>query len=361
MAPTLDIARQRLHNQRLLGPRFARPEDAVRWLGAVQSQDYAGAKWALAQRTEGATDAALDDLFAAGAILRTHVLRPTWHFVLPEDIRWLLALTAPRVHTANAHYYRRLELDDALLRRGDALLAAALQGGKHLTRPELAAALRAGGIEAGGPRLGYLLMHAELEALICSGPRRGKQFTYALLAERAPDARTLDRDEALAELTGRFFASHGPATPHDFAWWSGLTVTEARTGIELAKPRLAQETLDGKTYWFAPPATTAPAESPVVHLLPNYDEHIVAYKDHGPSLDPAIRPRLVPDTPALLAHLVAVDGLVVGGWRRTIQRNEAVIETDLLRPLSNTEQAALGAAADGYGRFLGLPARLSLS
>jgi hypothetical protein len=353
--PTLDIAQQRLHNQRLVGPRCQRPEDAVRWLGAVQSQDYAGAKWALAQRTKGATDAALDDLFAAGAILRTHVLRPTWHFVLPDDIRWLLALTAPRVQAATASYYRRLELDEPLLRRCHALLAAALQGGKHLTRRELGEALRAGGVALDAPRLGFVTMHAELEALICSGPRRGKQFTYALLAERAPEARTLDRDEALAELTGRYFASHGPATAHDFSWWSGLTVAEARTGIELATPRLAQETLDGTTYWFAPPLTTARAEPPVVHLLPNYDEHIVAYKDHGPSLDPAIRHRLVPDDPALMVHLVVIDGLVAGGWRRTVKKHEATITTSLLRPLGSAEQAALQVAVEEYGRFLGLP------
>lgn len=331
----------------------------MRWLGAVQAQDYAGAKWAIGQRTQVATDAALDRVFADGAILRTHVLRPTWHFVLPADIRWMLALTAPRVHAANASYYRKLELDDVVLKRSTALLTEALRGGTQLTRAEIGQVLRDGGIEASGMRLGYVLMHAELEAVICSGARRGKQFTYALLDDRAPEARTLERDEALAELTRRYFPSHGPATVHDYAWWSGLTVGEARAGIELVRSELAPETVDGKTYWSAPLATTARAASPLVHLLPNYDELLVAYKDHAPSFDPSVFRRLDPMDNALMAHIVVVDGLVVGGWRRTLRRKEAVVETNLLRALDDTERAALAGAAAAYGRFLGLPVTLS--
>jgi Winged helix DNA-binding domain len=202
-----DIAYQRLHNQRISSTTFATPAEVVGWLGAVQSQDYAGAKWAVAQRTHSLTDAALDQAFAEGSILRTHVLRPTWHFVTPADIRWMLALSAPRVHQLNSSMYRKCELDDATFARSNAALANALQGRKQLTRSELATALAHVGIHADGFRLSYLMMYAELEGLICSGGRRGKQFTYALLEERVPQAQHLDNDQALAELVTRYFCS----------------------------------------------------------------------------------------------------------------------------------------------------------
>ena len=353
--PTLDIAHQRLHNQRLVGAPFERPNDVVRWLGAVQAQDYAGAKWAVAQRTPGASNAGLDRVFEDGGVLRTHVMRPTWHFVLPADIRWLLALTGPRVQAVNAHYDRKLELDDAVFGRSNDLLAAALVGGRQLTRAELGEVLAAGGISASGQRLGYLMMRAELDGVVCSGGRRGKQFTYALLDKRAPAGRELGREEALAELTRRYVVSHGPATVHDFAWWSGLTVADAKVGIALVGGELLSETVEGTTYWFSPPAILADEPSPVVHLLPNYDEHLVAYKDHRASFDGAVWSRLTPEEPALMGHIVVVDGLVVGGWRRTERRGEVTVTTTLLVGLSEDERAALRDAAARYGRFVGLP------
>lgn len=358
----MDIATSRLHNQRLVGAKLDGAADVVRWLGAVQAQDYHGAKWALAQRMRGTDNAALDRAFDEGAILRTHVMRPTWHFVAPQDLRWLLALTAPRVHTVNASSYRKLELDDATIRRGHALLAEALQGGHYLTRQELAGVLETGGIQARSQRLAYLVMHAELDGLICSGPLRGKQFTYALLDERVPPARALPHDEALAELTRRYFASHGPATAHDFAWWSGLTVAGAREGLNLIGADIERATVGGKTYWTAAPTTPAEVEDPTVHLLPNYDEHVVAYRDHGPSCDPAALSTLrTRNNGALDAHFIAVNGVVVGGWRRSVKRARVVITMNLPVIFSEPERTALKRAAADYGRFLGTPVVLESS
>lgn len=354
----LDIAHQRLQNQRLIGTPCERPEDVVRWLCAVQAQDYAGAKWAVALRTRGATNAAVDRAFDAGTMLRTHVLRPTWHFVMPADIRWLLELTAPRVNAANAHYYRKLELDDAVFAHSNALLAGALHGGKELMRTELARVLHDGGIAASGLRLAYLIMRAELDAVLCSGALRGKQFTYALLDERVPTTAKLARDEALAALTRRYFASHGPATLRDYAWWSGLTAAEARAGVEMAAPHLLHESVGGKTYWRTPPATTAAVEHPTVHLLPNYDEHLIAYRDHSASFDAALLQDLDPQNDALLGHIIVLNGQVIGGWRRTVKKQEIVIETKLLVALGTAEFAALRVAADDYGRFMDLPVTL---
>jgi len=356
----LNIATHRLHNQRLVGARFDAPGDAVRWLGAVQAQDYPGAKWALALRTRAVDNAALDRAFDAGAFLRTHVMRPTWHFVAPEDLRWLLALTGPRVHAVNAYVYRSTELDAPLLRRARARLTRALRGGRSLTRQELATALEEGGIEARGLRLAYIVMHAELDALICSGPMRGKQHTYMLLEERVPPAPALARDEALATLAQRYFTSHGPATAHDFAWWSGLTVADARESVALLGAALECVVFDEKRYWMAAPSSPVERVKSTVHLLPNYDEHVVAYRDHGPTLDAAatrvLRRRM--DSP-LGAHLVARDGLVVGGWRRTLETTPAVVSANLLVALRKPEQAALRRAADDYGRFLGVPVTLT--
>jgi winged helix DNA-binding protein len=359
-SPSIDVARERLRNQRLVGAPFAKPEDAVRWLGAVQAQDYAGAKWALGQRTKACRDADVEQACRDGRILRTHVLRPTWHFVLPDDIRWLLALTAPRVRAAMAYYDRKLALDDGVFRRSQAAIGGALSGGKALTREELGRVLAGAGIEASGQRLGHIMMRAELDALIVSGPRRGKQFTYALLDERAPPGRRLAGDEALAELAGRYFASHGPAQPQDFAWWSGLTVGDAKRGIDAASPRLASAMVDGRTFWFAPGgARRRPrAANAAVHLLPNYDEVIVAYRDHRSSLAPGM-PQTFKDRPEVVAnHLIAVDGRIVGGWRRIEEKGAIVAETMLPVRLGAAQGKALRAAASRLQTFLGLPVQL---
>ena len=205
-----DILRQRLHHQRLSSPDFTRPDDVVTWLGAVQAQDYAGAKWAVGQRMRVATDAALDMACADGTILRTHVMRPTWHFVAPADIRWMLTLTAPRVNARMAPYYRKAELDEAAFRRSHKALARALRGGRHLAREPLRRAVQRAGMATDGLRFIFMLIRAELDGVICSGGRSGKHITYALLDERVPPTKDLTRDEALAEITRRLVAELQP-------------------------------------------------------------------------------------------------------------------------------------------------------
>jgi len=353
-----DIARARLSNQRLIGAGFARPEEVVRWLGAVQAQDYAGAKWAVGQRVQGCADDDVEQAFRDGRILRTHVMRPTWHFVMPADIRWMLALTAPRVRAAMAYYDRKLELTDRLCGRSYSVMAKALAGGNHLTREELAVVLERAGIQAAGQRLGNLMLRAELDAVICSGPRRGKQFTYALLDERAPAARPLARDEALAELTSRYFSSHGPALPQDFAWWSGLTVADARRGIELAGRRLAPATVAGRTYWHAPAAPPPRRRGKPVHLLPNYDEYLIAYKERSAVSERDPFRDFGRGDNLFANHFVLVDGRLVGGWRRLFEKKTAIVELRLPVALGAVERKALKAAADRFGAFLDLPARV---
>lgn len=350
------IAARRLENQLITRPRRGGPADVVQWLGAVQAQEYAFAKWALGLRMRAAaTDAAIERAFDDGKILRTHVLRPTWHFVTPADIRWMLELTAPHIHRAMASYNRRLELDTATLHRAIQVFERALRDGRDLTRAELAAELERAGLIARGQRLAHLVAHAELEGVVCSGPRRGKQFTYALLAERAPTARSLPHDEALAELTLRFFRSHGPATIRDCNWWSGLTTAHIKRGLEMNRARAVEN--DGRTYWTIARAGRGNSAGAAVHLLPIYDEYLVAYRDreavpHGPmTITTESRAKV------MFLHALVINGEIAGTWKPRLDANGVSVEVTSLRRLTASDRPGIAAATARYSKFLGVPVR----
>ncbi len=353
------IALRRLVNQHLAAPTITTPAELVRALGAVQAQDYSGAKWGIGLRTRGVTDADVERAMTDGSIVRTHVLRPTWHFVAPADIRWMLALTAPRVKAATASYDRKLGLDDSIFRRTNAALTRALRDGTRLTRTELAHALRRARVDATGTqRLAHLVMRAELDGVVCSGGRRGKQFTYALLEERVPPAAPLDRDEALLELTKRYFATRSPATARDFAWWSGLTVGDATRGIQMAGPSLEREVVGDRAYWVDPSLRARSTTPPTAHLLPNYDEYFIGFRDRGAIGRRLQSVDLVTGGDALTAYVVAVDGQLVGGWKRALKKKAVVVELRLLTRLTAAEERAVASAAEAYGRFAELPVEL---
>jgi hypothetical protein len=346
-----EIARRRMHSQHLWGTPFETLEDAVRWLGALQSQEYAVAKWSVAQRTTGVSDAAMDRAVADGTVVRTHVLRPTWHFVLPEDLRWMLDLTAPRVHALNAHYYRKLGLDHELFVRSSTVLAEALRGGGRYTRKALAAVLAEGGISADGVQLGYLLMRAELDAVICSGGLNGKQHTYALFDERVPEARPVDRDEALAELTRRYFTARGPATVRDYLWWSSLTAADGRRGIDMVREQLEQQVVDGRSYWFAESSPMVNNRPGRIDLVQGYDECVVSYSESKDVLLGRLVSReMLRDRPVFI-HAVLLDGRLIGHWRPVPKGKRVVIETSLYRPLDHAGRRALDAAIARYVGF----------
>ncbi len=326
------------------------PEAVVARLGAVQAQDFTGAKWSVGRRLRGVVESDLDRAFTDGTILRTHVLRPTWHLVAPADIRWMLDLTAPRVHGINGTYYRKLELDAAIRGRAAELFARALEGGRACTRDELRAVLEEDGISTAEDfRLVYLLMSAELDGVLCSGPRVGNQFTYMRLDERAPAARVLPREEALAELADRYFTSRGPATDADFARWSGLTITDARQGRGSIAERLTSGAYDGQTYWWAETAGHPLPPAPAL-LLSVYDEYVAGYKDRGAIVDPLDNERLVRMGNAL-THIIVLDTRIAGTWRRVIDKHSVVIEQNLFRDLTGVEVEALAHAAQMVSAF----------
>lgn len=359
MAKTGRIANQRLVNQHLVKPTLEKASEVVALLGAVQAQDYGAAKWGLAQRTVGASDAEVDEEIASGAIVRTHILRPTWHFVAPADIRWMLALTGPRVHAANAYYYRTLELDAPIFRKSRTVLIKALRDGQQQTRAELGSALETAGISMKDPRrLSATMMSAELDALICSGARRGKEFTYALLEERVPRAKTLDRDEALYELAKRYFSTRGPATADDFAWWSGLTKADSKRAAESAGSELDHAIIDGRSHWSSAAPRVAKWRTPIAHLLPNYDEFFIGFRDRSAFAERLRAAGIEARTDALSGHILAINGQIVGGWGRTFRGRSAVIQLKQLQTLTAVENRAVGAAAKRFSEFLGVPAQI---
>jgi len=363
----MNIISTRMAVQGVVGASFHDPAVLVGWMGCVQAQDFAMAKWGVglrlgagSSRGGGVTDAAVDAAFNSGAILRTHVLRPTWHFVLPADIGWMLRLSAPRIRGFCVPYHRQLGIDAAVLRKSRKVMLAALQDGGFLTRVEIASLLKRAKLDTGDIRMNFLMMDAELEGLVCSGPRRGKQFTYALLASRVAASLggsaslDLSGDAALGELARRYFLSRGPATVNDFAWWGGMTLGQAKRGLEVVKGELTAAVFDGVEYWFgtdvnaARPGSGVAASLPAALLLPAYDELTVGYTDRSAILPPAFEKASFSG----LKPAVVVNGRIVGIWRRVVVKGKVVVELTLFEKVSKTAMAAIEKEARRYGRFL---------
>lgn len=356
MAHPIDIPERRLAAQHLTRPGLADPVAIVRRLGAVQAQDYSGAKWGVGLRGNGVTDANVEAALNSGAIVRTHVLRPTWHMMAADDARWMLALTGPRVLAANASMCKKLELDDAAITKGLKIIAKSLTGGKHLSRDELSTALEAGGFgEAKSQRLAYIVMQAELTALICSGARRGKQTTYALLDERIPATQPWTRDESLLELARRYFATRGPATVHDYSWWSGLTIADVKTSVALLGRELSSFEMNGKTFWFIDGEAARPRRGTEAHLLPNYDEYFIGFRDRSAILTVMKGMSLLPGDPLFAMHVIELNGQVVGGWKRGATAKAAAVTIDVPIRIEPEAKNAIARATKRFESFLEFP------
>jgi hypothetical protein len=380
------LIQERLRNQRLTTPTFDNAADVVAWMGAVQAQEYGPSRWGMAQRmAAGTKDADLVRAVEEGTILRTHVLRPTWHYVARDDIRWMLELTAPHVRRSMAAYMRQLGIDAAMLRRARPMLEKSLGGGHCLTRQELGERLGRARLPLKGTALALLVMNAELDGLICSGPYRAKKLTYGLVAERAPGARSMPRDEALGELARRFLQSHGTATVRDFMWWSGLPAADARRAIQMHRTESFE--IDDTTYWrlrdVAPRSRVGrdatcppepwrmrkpPGESQAVagnarqpqpvYLLPIYDEYVVAYRDRHTVPFGGNTASGVKWNGVTFQHSLIAGGQVAGTWRVDTRTGGVTVAVSLLRPLTRVEERALEKEVERYGKFLGIPATI---
>jgi hypothetical protein len=352
-----DISRLRLRTQLVEGDRAASAPEVVRQLLCVQSQEIGLARWSIGMRMSSGLEADVEAALAAGDILRTHILRPTWHYVLPRDIRWLMRLTAPRVKAMSVGRMRELALDEHQLSTAYDVMRTALAGGNHLNRPELGELLRQVGLAPDGQRLAYIVMNAELDLLVCSGVPGPRKETYALVEERAPAdlaEEPADRDQALSWLAQRFFGSHGPATVADLVWWSSLTTADIKRGLAAAAGDLEKVAVDGTDYWWAG-GLDAPAPAERVHLLQAFDELVVGYRNPRTEMNvDALLPRGVMYPPPWF-NTFLLDGQATGVWRRVAEKSGLVVETRAARPLSRAEAAAVEEGVERYAAFLAEP------
>ena len=342
-----------MRNMRLSGRGFDKPDEVVAWHVALQAQDYVPAKWSIAQRSQDGSERSIEDAVSDGSLVRTHVLRTTWHLVARDDIRWLLALTGPRIQQQTAGRYRELGLDARTLARCERVIAAVLTERPHLTREHLAEALHNDGIEVTGQRLPHVLMHCELASLICSGGYIGKKHGYALLDDRAPARSGFDRDTATVELVRRYLRSHGPASLKDLSWWSSLTVADLKEGVAHLGDEVTAEQVEGVELLSMASDSRSVRQPRGARLLQAYDELVVGYTVSRFLGDPAAtrlrdawRHRRLPN------GIVLIDGSLTGVWRRALSGRTIGVDVLSLKRLSTDEKDAIEKEAHRLGRFL---------
>jgi hypothetical protein len=352
-----EISRMRLFNQQIAGSRCTTPAEAVSSLGAVQAQDYQGALWAIGLRVPGSTRADIERAIADRTLIRTWAMRGTLHFVAAPDIRWMLTAVASRIIAGNRRRYHELGLDELTLSRSTAMLAEALQGGRMLSRTELRAILERNGISTEGQRIAYLLQRASLDGHICMGAMHRNTPLFLSLDEVLPEGKPVEGSTALAELARRYFSSRGPATLQDFVWWSGLPVGEARAGLEAVTPHLLRTTIDDRTYWLPGSIHATDDGSPLVSLLPGFDEYLLGYRDRSAFIEmPTQKKRVFKN--GMLSPTLVIDGRIAGTWKRTFTKDAVIITTNPFTPLTASEKGTVATTAQRYGEFLGMPAVL---
>jgi hypothetical protein len=347
----LEISNLRLLNQKIGTTAFTQVADLVSWMGAIQAQDYAMAKWAIGLRMLHATDEKVESAINSGEIIRTHVLRPTWHLVSANDIYWMLQLTAPGIKTSMNSRNKQLELSEAIFTKSNLILEKELSNKVNLTREEIAIVFKNEKIKTEENRLSHLLLNAELEGLICSGRKSGNKITYGLLPDRVPDRKTMTKDESLAELAKRYFTSHGPATIQDFTWWSGLSVADARKALDFAASEFICETIGNQKYWFPFTASGRYENENSAHLLPAFDEFLISYRDRSAALSLVHTKKAVSDN-GIFRPIIVINGQITGLWKRTIKNDNVKIETDFFQPITKTNKILIEKEAEAFGRFL---------
>ncbi|WP_405168449.1 winged helix DNA-binding domain-containing protein [Paenibacillus sp. FSL H3-0286] len=348
------IAAQRLYNQKIVDSKLIKPEQVVKELGAVQAQDYMQAMWAIGLRIPSSSLADIERAIADRKMILNWTLRGTLHFVPPEDVKWMHQLSVPRLAGQTKRRNAELGLDDQTLERCRHIIVNALQGGKQLDRALLLQLIEEEGIHTGNQRGYHMLWNVAYQGLICFGPMNGKQQTIVLLEEWVPQFRELSYDESLYELARRYFTGHGFATVQDFAWWAGITLTDARRGLEAAKSQLQSEVIDGSEYWMSAHRLEPAAEDSGVHLLPGFDEYILGYKDRSAVLEPDVAPLIVPGNNGVFLPMIVVEGQVVGTWKRTLKTKGIEIMIHPFADLGDTEKLVLK-EAERYAAFIGLP------
>jgi hypothetical protein len=346
----MNIPALRLHHQHIAQPRLTQPEQVVAWLGGLQGQDYPGAKWSIALRMPAATEADVVQTFDTGKLVRTWPMRGTLHCVAAPDLRWMLMLTSPKNLAGSASRRRALELDDTTLARCREVFTQALEGGKHLSREGMYAALAQANISTAGQRGYHILWNCALHGLICLSTSNDKEQNFALVDEWLAPTPPKTHDEALAELAARYFLSRGPATLQDFIWWSGLSAAQARCGLDAIQSRLVSDTVGRLTYWL-PADSCSPKETPSAFALPGFDEYLLGYKDRSAVLDAAHAEKICPGGNGMFAATIVIDGQVVGTWKRVFKKTGIDITATPFTHLSPADVQRFAAAVQRYGAF----------
>lgn len=351
-----NIAQWRLRSQRIVGRPCVTPQELVRWFGAMQAQDYAAARWAIGLRVPGISEADVERAIDQKQLVRTWPMRGTIHFVPAEDAHWMLELMAPRVMSKFKGIHRQVGVDQAYLDHGMQILAKVMQGGKLMTRKDVLQALVQAGLDTGEQRGYHLLVYAAHKGLIAMTSLEGRQPTLVWFDDWLPKSqrKTMSREEALAEMARRYVRSHGPVTVYDFAWWTGLTIKDARDAFASVACTIQQLPQD-ESYWMAKDLDTGTLVEQTVTLVPPFDETIVALKDRSAVVSSQAMRRVVPYTNGVFSPVVLVNGQFAGLWKRTVKKDGVTMDISLLRPLPKRQKMLLHQQAEGYAAFLGVP------
>ncbi len=345
-----DIVKARLINQQIAGTKFKTVKEIVGWMGAMQAQDFNMVKWAVGIRLPGSTEKMIEAAINSGEIIRTHILRPTWHFVLSEDIYWMIELAAPRLKTSLKARWKSMGLTETVFTKSNKVLEKALSDGKHLTREELKIKLEKEKIQTRDQRIVHLLFRAELEGIVCSGSIKDKKQNYALLKERVPKPKTLNKEEALAKLAYKYFSSHGPATLQDFVWWSGLLAADARQALQMVKSEFISEKIGEQIYWFANSFSFFNTNKKSIYLLPAYDEFIISYKDRSATIPVEEQKKAISNN-GIFRPTIVINGQVAGLWKRTMKEDKIIIEIKFFHPPDEFTKRSVKLVAAKYGNF----------
>ena len=325
----------------------------------MQAQDFNMAKWAIGLRLNKATEENIDAAINSGDVIRTHVLRPTWHFVSAENIYWMLELSAPRLKSSMRGRNNQLELTEKILKKSNKIIERFLNSGKHAMRKELVSELNKSRIATDENRASHILLNAELEKIICSGKMKGKQTTYALLSERVPQPIRLQKEEALRLLAMKYFESHCPATLHDFVWWSGLSVSDAKNALEMIKDQFISEKKDTAEYWFPNSFSPSKKHRESIFLLPAFDEFLISYKNRTAAIPIELSGKAFSNN-GIFWPTIVVNGQVAGLWKREIKKDTLIIEAIFFDKKNNVSKSDLQKTSDRLSGFLNLKTGLIL-
>jgi hypothetical protein len=347
-----DILNLRLHSLQLAGNLPGTPAEVVSRLGALQAQDYEGAKWSIAIRTQQNSQTDVEKAIEERSIVRTWPMRGTLHFIASDDVRWMLKLLTPRIVSGMAGRNRQLELDQSIFNKSQDLLLRAMEGTKQLVRSEVYSILEANGIVTSNQRGIHIINYLAQNQILCHGTHNQKQPTYVLLDDWIPKSKELSIEEGHAEIAFRYFKSHGPATLQDFVWWTGLKITDARLALNSINQKLASENIEGNTYWFAPELRDTTTTTSTF-MLPGFDEFMLGYTNRTLMVDRLHLPKIVPGNNGMFMPTVVIDGKVEGLWKKEIKKDKVSVEITPFVELSSNKLKRIARASEKYASYLG--------